>query len=86
MSNALGDRLFSTRHLIQVTHNLTQKVLEEINEYDADHILNVNSDELLSYLLEKYALVVPQLHEDQITTSKGDARIHLKTPVGEQGG
>ena len=60
------DLLFGKARLNDVFQSTRQNLLKEINEFQADYLLNVSTEDLIGHLVEKYIGEPPILHEDKI--------------------
>nr|VFJ58741.1 MAG: hypothetical protein BECKFM1743A_GA0114220_102247 [Candidatus Kentron sp. FM]VFJ60375.1 MAG: hypothetical protein BECKFM1743C_GA0114222_102718 [Candidatus Kentron sp. FM]VFK12798.1 MAG: hypothetical protein BECKFM1743B_GA0114221_102554 [Candidatus Kentron sp. FM] len=54
-----------------------QAVLEEINGYDGNKLLNTPVDDLAAYFERKYRIDVPSLHEDEIVADQRESQIDV---------
>lgn len=76
-----GDRrnelLFHGADWFAVEQNQRQKLFDEIDRIDGNRLLNTSVDDLCSYLVDKYQIDVPVLHEDQIAADQKEAQIDV---------
>ena len=54
-------RIFGGIDTYSAKRTLLARLVEEINGYSRDYILNVNVDELVQHLVDKYHLEVPRI-------------------------
>ena len=69
--------LFSGGQLDGVVANHERLVKAEVETLDQEHLLNTSPDALIEYLVEKYRLDTPRLHEDRITASEEEAKVDV---------
>lgn len=58
--------LFGKARLDDVFHSTRQKILKEINGFQADYLLNISIDDLIAHIVDKHTGHPPVLHEDRI--------------------
>jgi hypothetical protein len=61
---------------------LTKRKLElekEVENYDCNYILNVSEEDFYKYLISKYSLVPPVIHEDKIYVHNKEIDINIST-------
>lgn len=49
-------------------------VQDEIAKMDDDRLLNTNPDDLVAYMVEKYCIEIPDIHEDRMTADQREAK------------
>ena len=74
---ASDERLFSGRRLAEVTHGLTREMYAEIEQFDADALLNTSAADLVRYFQAKFALDAPSLQEDTITSEHAEHAVDV---------
>lgn len=72
------DYLFSESALHTALSDMSNNMLNEINAFDKDYLLNTSTEDLVDYLEEKYKLETPVLLEDDIHIAQaGEADIDV---------
>lgn len=76
--NRREDRLlFNDGDFSQYLDALRHKLVEEVKAVPADRLLNTSTDAMAAYLQEKYALVLPVLHEDQMAVDQQEIMLEV---------
>jgi hypothetical protein len=68
----MKEPLFSSHDLGDALRRQQQQMIDEINQMQPDYLLNVSTENVFEYLVEKYRVNVPQLQEDKITMDVDD--------------
>jgi len=74
--------LFSEHDLNRVMDAQKQMISAEIDEIDADRLLNTTTDSWVTYFQSKAKLAVPVLDEQGITVDKGEGRVDVSQDQG----
>jgi hypothetical protein len=70
--------LFASRDLQDLVDARVAAMLQEIEQLDANRLLNTSPTDLTSYLVEKYTLEVPFLRRDDWSASEQEAQIDVR--------
>jgi hypothetical protein len=70
--------LFSNGHLSEFLSEQENRLLNEIEDFKEDYLLNTNFDELLKYLKDKYSLEPLKLDEEKIETDRGETMVDIR--------
>ena len=70
----MTNKLFSQDELSDTLRQKEQTMLQEINGLGEAQTLNGSLEDLRKYFLEKYYVDMPEIAEEGITTSYGDAQ------------
>ena len=74
---AREDYLFRVHDWHAVEHGQRQALQDEVAGLDADRLLNTSVSDLTNYLVEKFRIDVPVLHEDDIVVDQHETKIDV---------
>jgi hypothetical protein len=69
--------LFSDRRLDDMLRARAEKMLEAIDQIDADRLLNTSVDDWCDYFAQEYAVSAPRLGENEITTGQTETDVDV---------
>lgn len=70
--------LFASRDLRELLDARVSAMLQEIEQLDANRLLNTSPTDLAAYLVEKYTLQAPSLRRDDWSASEHEAQIDVR--------
>lgn len=74
--------LFASRNLRQLLEERTVAMSAEVDQLDANRLLNTAPAEMAKYLVEKYYLNVPVLRQDGMTVDEQETQIDVSNDQG----
>jgi hypothetical protein len=73
----MTDYLFAHDKLSEYLAHRRAAMLEEIERYDRNKLLNSNQEALRDYFVEKFGCDIPELHEGELRADESEARIDV---------
>lgn len=73
-----GDMLFSQYDLSNILENRAAKMAKEIDNIDANRLLNTSVDDWCDYFESEYEIEVPQIKQDEINIDQNEANVDLR--------
>lgn len=70
--------LFASRDLIELMETHLMAMRQEIEQLDANRLLNTSPTDLSQYLIEKYTLQAPSLRRDDWSASEQETRVDVR--------
>lgn len=79
--NAYADLLFSRRDLSDVTNDQKSSMFSELEQIDANRLLNTAPADLAKYLVEKYCFEAPTLNLDGMTATEAETKVDVRNDI-----
>ncbi|MCL4478388.1 MAG: hypothetical protein M1381_04710 [Deltaproteobacteria bacterium] len=73
----MTDQLFSIENLYSFLQDREQGMFQEIEEMQADRLLNTKVDDLYDYFEQRYKIDIPSLKENEIATDQEEANVDI---------
>lgn len=72
-----GTHLFSGSSWFQVEASQSERLREQVAEYDTERLLNTDVDSLVTYFAQKFHMDMPVLQEDEISSGTREAEVDV---------